>query len=343
MPLDRPGGRAQHRAMSPAPEPATPPADLRVGVLLLNWNTWEVSEQCLLSLRRLDPPPWRVTVVDNASRDDSAERVAAAFPEVTLLRQSRNLGFAGGNNVGMRQLLDAGADAVWILNNDTVADPDCLGKFTAALRADPAVGVVTHRIDYVDPPDRLWYAGGRIRPWTFGNTHDRMGRPVAEAGEERDVTFVCACSMLVRAEVLRALGGFHDDFFALVEDVDWSLRATAAGIRMRYLPQARVVHLVSAAFRKNASPAEGGAITARSHYLAARNRTYLLRLHARGLRRATAWTVWFGFHLWLLTGLAVKARGTKLRALARGLRHGLVRPIAPVPPGSFEASDRGRP
>lgn len=314
---------------------------MRVGILLLNWNTWEVSQSCLHSLRLLDHPAWKVVVVDNNSVDGSADQIAEAFPEVELLRQHENLGFAGGNNVGMRYLLDAGAEAVWILNNDTVVDPACLDCLLAELEQDPGVGVVTHRIDYVDPPGRLWYAGGTIRGHSLRATHDRQGLPVSEAGVARDVDFVCACSQLVRREVLEQLGGFNDSFFAYCEDVDWCLRARAAGVRMRYLPEPVIVHLVSAATRKNTLGSEGGSISAVAHYLNARNRTYLLRLHARGWRALSGWTIWAMFHAWLWLGLSLKRRQGKLKALRRGLRDGRRRPLRMVEAGEFSATTEG--
>ena len=103
------------------------PANRKIGVAVLNWNGYEDTAQCLLSLRNSEVRPDIVLVFDNGSTDGSAARLKAEFPEIELMLGGDNLGFAEGNNRAVRRLLDAGMEYVWILNNDTKVEPDCLG------------------------------------------------------------------------------------------------------------------------------------------------------------------------------------------------------------------------
>ena len=108
---------------TPAPQLARSP---RVSVTILNLNSFEVTLDCLRSLRQIDYPNYEVVLVDNGSTDGSADRLAAAAPEVRLLRSESNLGFAGGCNIGIRDAMARGTDYVLLLNNDTLVAPDFL-------------------------------------------------------------------------------------------------------------------------------------------------------------------------------------------------------------------------
>jgi len=300
---------------------------MNIGVVLINWNSGDYTQVCLERLFAATRPPDRVAVVDNASTDGSAERLAAAWPNLDHLPQPTNTGFAGGNNLGIAHLLEAGCDAIWILNNDTEVAADCLAVMVAALDADPAIGVATGKMLYPqqdgESAARIWYAGGRISPWTFEATHERQGaldEPTGEAA--RDTGFVCGCSMLVRRELLQRLGGFDNRFFAYCEDVDWSLRAVAAGVRLRYLPEAVLTHHVSVSTTRNTLGDAGGRISPAAHYLLARNRRFVIRRHASGLAALTAKLRYGARQSWFWFGLKLRGRSSKLQAMRLGMQHG---------------------
>src|ERR1700756_3033913 len=99
---------------------------LRVFILLLNWNNWKDTNECLNSLERLDYDEWEVIVLDNGSTDGSVERIREKFPEVEIIQLKANLGFSAGNNAGIRVALERGAEYVWLLNNDTTVSPKAL-------------------------------------------------------------------------------------------------------------------------------------------------------------------------------------------------------------------------
>src|SRR3990172_1401868 len=113
-----------------------------VYIVVVNWNGWEHTVRCLDSLRLLDHPTHRVIVVDNGSTDGSLERIRAFDPDIELIESTKNLGFAGGSNIGIRLALERGADYLWVLNNDIVVEPDTLSALVSVARSRPGIGVI---------------------------------------------------------------------------------------------------------------------------------------------------------------------------------------------------------
>ncbi len=296
----------------------------RVGVALLNWNGGEFTIPCVESLLASDLQPWRIVVVDNASTDGSPDAIAARFPEVRLIRNERNLGFAGGTNVAIRALLAEGADPIWILNNDTVVDPACLRELSLALERDPGVAAVTAKIYRESPPDVLWYGGGDWTRWSFAARHLGEGeRDRGQCDRADDVSFMSGCCILVRAAALRQVGLLDERFFAYYEDGDWCLRASAKRLRLRYVPSAVLWHKGSASVRKNTLGQSVGFASPFALYLETRNRIWVLRDHAgRPVPYLTALAA-LGYRcLYLSAAFTVLRRFEKLRAVWRGVRDG---------------------
>lgn len=226
-----------------------------VAVVVLSWNRRTDTLACIASLERATYPSLSVVCVDNASSDGSADAVAASFPDVHVLRLDENLGFAGGMNAGIQAALAAGADHVLVLNNDMLVEPEFAEPLVSAL--DPSVGAVCAQILFADPPDRVWYAGARYRPRRgYQGRHVRYGEPPLPGDvPPYETERACAGAMLVPRSVLERVGLFDEALFAYWEDVDWSLRARAAGLRLLVVPASVVRHAVSASSGGEGSPA----------------------------------------------------------------------------------------
>jgi GT2 family glycosyltransferase len=297
---------------------------IRVGVVLLNWNGGEFTLPCIRSLLEGDLRPWQIVVVDNGSTDGSPELIERAFPTVSMIRSRENLGFAAGNNVGIRALLGDGADLIWILNNDTTVSRSCLGELVAAIQADDDMAVATAKVLFEEPAGRIWYAGAWFSPWTLKATH--RGERESDHGqydETTEVGFVSGCCMLIRASAFREIGMLDERFFIYEEDADWCLRAARAGLRMWYVPAATVVHRVSASMRKNMLGASGGSTPVRTYYLTTRNRIFVIRAHAhRPWQWLTAMAWFVAGCSYLLIGMLVLRRWDKAVAVLRGFRDG---------------------
>lgn len=254
-----------------------PPPD--VSVLILSWNARDYLRRCLASLfdpgdpaviaawervglplDRPDPgappasePSWEVVVVDQESLDESAEMVEEQFPQVRLMRQKPNLGFAGGNNVGLAQCRGR---YVVLLNSDTVTRPGWLGELVAYGDAHPRAGFIGPRL--LNPDGSLQYSCRRFPSLGAGlfrhtplewlaprnrYTADYLMRDWDHA-EPRRVDWLSGACLMVRRETLEEIGPLDDGYFMYFEDVDWCRRAHEAGWEVHYVPRPVVIHEV---------------------------------------------------------------------------------------------------
>lgn len=250
----------------------------RVAIILVNWNGETDTIACLTSISKLLTSHFSLftIVVDNGSTDDSVPAIRKKFPRVEVIEAGKNLGFTGGNNLGIKRALEAGADFVWLLNNDTVVDKHALAVLVDVF-GDKRVGVAGSKIYFTagreyhkdryakkDLGRVLWYAGGVI-DW---NNMYASHRGVDEVDEgQYDITeetqFVTGCSMMIRREVFHKIGSLDEKFFAYLEDVDFCLRAKHAGYKLLYVPRSIVWH-------KNAGSSGVGSDT--HQYYMTRNR-----------------------------------------------------------------------
>ena len=234
--------------MGPAGRGATPsPVPGPVYVVIVNWNGWEDTAECLRSCLRLRGVRHIPVVVDNGSTDGSVGRLRTLFPELRVIANETNLGFAAACNVGIRSAIEAGAEFVWLLNNDTVVDPDALAELVRVLQTRRAAAFAGSKIYYADRPDELWFAGGDL-PF-FGSEPRHHGLDETDTGYHDEVMacgFITGCSLLVRTSVIAAIGLMPEAYFVYWEDVDWNERAAAVGFQRLYVPASRVWHKVSA-------------------------------------------------------------------------------------------------
>jgi GT2 family glycosyltransferase len=247
----------------------------RVAMIVLNWNGRDDTVACLRSLRSLDYPNYEVVMVDNGSIDGSVEAVKASFPNVAILETGENLGFAEGNNVGLRHALAHGADYALLLNNDTEVVHDFISLLVGAIEGIPQAGVAGPTIYYFDRPTTIWSAGGAI-DWSRGRTRmvglDEVDR--GQFGESpRPVDFVTGCALLIKMPLVEQVGLLDPRFFTYYEETEWCLRVARAGFKILHVPQAKVWHKISPVARE-ASP--------RVHYYMTRNRLLFLELSGAG-------------------------------------------------------------
>jgi hypothetical protein len=251
---------------------------LALWVIILNWNQKQLTADCLKSLLQGPcEPSVKVLVVDNGSVDGSPEYLREGFPGIDLLVNDNNLGFSGGNNVGIRYALDHGADLILLLNNDTEVSPGCMRALMEAARSHGQYGFFGSKIYYYDRPGILWYAGGDIRLGLPMGVHARINT-VDDSRVDRveGASFVTGCALLMRREAVESVGLLDESLFAYAEDLDWCIRAQRAGYGGGYVPGARLWHKVG----KSLSGKPGESIRT---YLYARNRFVLQKRYTSTL------------------------------------------------------------
>ena len=237
---ERPGPRDEERS-----EQRSAPSVL---VVVLTWNGREDTLACVESVLALDYPRFPLLVIDNASSDGTAEELQQRFgSRVEILRLRENLLYAGGMNAGLERARQAGTEFVLLLNNDIVLDPGMLAALVRARRGGRARRRRGPKIYYHSRPDRLWFAGGELSLWR-GWPHHRGLRQIDRGQHDRsyDADYLTGCALLLRTAVLREVGLLDTGYAMYAEDADWCLRARERGYRLRYVPEARLWHKVSA-------------------------------------------------------------------------------------------------
>ena len=289
-----------------------------VFAVTLNWNRPQDTLLCLASLQAQSYPALRLVVVDNGSTDDSVAQIRAAFPDVAVIENGRNAGFAGGMNPGIRYALEQGADYVFALNNDTTLDPQAIRLLVERLEHQAPgerLGLVAPLIYYHAEPTRVWSLGGHLHPLTLEVTEQGRGQiDNGQWGAWFACDFVAGCAMLVPRHVWQEVGLFDEGFFMYYEDVDFCLRLRRAGYGLGTLTAAKMWHKVSLS--------SGGADSPNERYWMARSSVRYFGKYTRGAQ-------WLAVGAWRL-GSALRTtwrlwRGGKpaaLKAYWAGLRDG---------------------
>lgn len=251
----------------------------KVSVITVNYNQTELTCALLESVRRQSYPFVEVVVVDNASHEDPCALISARFPEVICLRSPRNLGFAGGNNLGIEA---ASGDYLFFVNNDAELVPGCIEHLLALFRDQVGAGIVSPLICYAPKPgqqgpDIIQYAGMTpVFPLTARNR--TIGAFEIDRGQYAEpglTAYAHGAAMMAPRKVLEAAGRMAEDFFLYYEELDWCERIRQAGFEVWLEPRAKVHHKESMTVQK---------LGALKTYFLNRNRIYFMRRHYSGWR-----------------------------------------------------------
>lgn len=212
-----------------------------VYAIVLNWNGWQNTLRCLESLDRLEYPNMRVLVIDNASTDGSEGKIRAARPEQEVIQTGENLGYGGGNNVGIHVSLERAADYVWVLNNDTELPLDGLDVTVEIMEADPRIGILG--LDSLNENTGEMEEAGPF-PAGLPRLSQRPGfapAPGCPFSVEL-MDHVHGSCLLIRREVLESVGAFDLRYFHFWEDVEFCWRTWQAGWLVALTTAARIRH-----------------------------------------------------------------------------------------------------
>lgn len=306
-----------------------------VYIIILNWNGWKDTLECLDSLSKSTYRNFNVVVLDNASSNDSLERIRqwaeanriplseyelaernaplkqktfasandSGFRNLFLISSKENLGFCGGNNVGMEFSINNGADYLLILNNDTIVEPDFLEPMVQVAEEKSDAGLVGGIICYAESPDTVWYAGGRFNAilenfpeWnkkTISDVKSKLSEPYYET------EWIVGCMTLIPPHIYKQFGGYNEKFFIWSEDIELSLRIRRGGYKLYIATCSKIYHKGGMSL---------GRITPLTHYYASRNRLILKSLYLKGFWK-WVWYLWFfASRVVRYTEFAVKGR-----------------------------------
>ncbi|MFY9457922.1 MAG: glycosyltransferase family 2 protein, partial [Candidatus Spechtbacterales bacterium] len=280
-------------------------------VILLNWNNWDETQKCLKSLSAVIYSDYEVIIVDNGSSNGDIESIQSfcktAEGGIPVFNAS-NLGFAGGNNVGIKYALAHGADYVMLLNNDTIVAPGFLAELVKAAEGNPSSGILGSRI-YKYGTNEVVFDDGKVNK--FLNKAEHAASYQLSTANCRIVDYITGAAMLVKREVIERVGLMREEYFLYYEDVDWCLRARRAGYKCVLVPTSKVWHKVSAT-TKEGSPSY--------IYYHTRNSLMLAKFNGSISQKVVAYLS----GLWILVKQIIKffllpSKRVWARAMARGV------------------------
>ena len=241
----------------------------KIIIITLNWNRKEDTIECVNSLLELDYPSYEIVIVDNGSTDGSAEVFRETFPEITIIENNKNLGYAFGMNKGIEYALEQNVKYVLILNNDTIIDKNALKELVKVAESDPQIGFVSGKVYYHSEPNKLQVVGKIFNP-NIGVIQNVGGGEIdhGQYDEIREYKFLDDVFWLVRTEVFRKVGMYDTHFFLQFEETDLCARANKF-FKLVYTPHAKIWHKIS--------QSAGGIGNPITTYYFARNRVVFMR------------------------------------------------------------------
>lgn len=247
----------------------------KVSIIILNWNGWKDTLECLKSLENNNYSNYRVVVVDNGSTDDSLDKLQDIESDrVSLISLEANWGFSGGNNFGVKRALENETDYVLLLNNDTVVEKNFLSELVKEAEKNPKAGLFGPKIYYYNDKNRIWFAGGRIsvNPLEVSGTHIGLNKiDKGQYDKVKKVDYITGCCLLIKKEVIEKVGFLDEDYFLYYEDADYGWRAKKAGYNCLFVPKAKIWHKCSA-----------GTIEGSSSYIYYHTRNALMMVRKNG-------------------------------------------------------------
>jgi GT2 family glycosyltransferase len=285
--------------------------------VVVNWNLKEDTVACVESLFAAGALSGQVIVVDNGSSDDSVTGLQKHFgSSLHIIQSERNLGFAGGNNLGIQYALNQGADWILILNNDTYLAPTFLVEMMGAVKQNEKFSIIGPVILYHDIPDRIWYFGDRLIPGLLATISLYRGQTYHERFPSLvPVDFVSGCCMLIKSDVFKRIGLFDTTYFMYGEDVDFCWRARTNGFHLAVATRAKMWHKVSVSANRDQLT---------SRYLRIRNQIHFYRTYSKNLTLFAMFTFTWLRMLGIALGDLFYWRPSLVPPLIRGWLHGWI-------------------
>ncbi len=228
-------------------------AEPLVYIVLVNYNGYQDTVECVESLKKISYGNYRIVIVENASKDAETLRNDSFLNEnAVILYAEENGGFSEGNNIGIRYAIDHDADYVLLLNNDTVVTESFLDALVETAESDPSVGIVTGNIKYYYNPEAYWYIGGDFFRSTGYSIMTKFAKDMPS--QPHEVSFATGCLMLIRADYIRKHNGYlSNEYFLYSEDTDYCCAVIDHGYKIMWTPKCLIYHKVNASIGKSST------------------------------------------------------------------------------------------
>lgn len=296
-----------------------------VSIVILNWNGLKDTIECLESLEKIDYSNYKIIVVDNNSEGNDAGILEKKYRNykynknyINVIRSKKNLGFGGGNNMGIRTILEEGKSKyILLLNNDTVVEPNFLKELVKTAENNSRLGIVGGKILYYNKPNKIWYAGGKLDLLRGSGYHFFQGKiNQSEISGEIDVTFITGCLMLIKKELFKKIGLLPEEYFLSVEDVDFCYNVISQGYKLKVNLNSKIYHKVSVS--------KGGENSVIDDYYVTRNRIYFMLRKIKNKKYLIPFMVFFLFsRIIIFFKFLIKGKGKKIWMMFRGIKDGL--------------------
>lgn len=259
----------------------------KVGIIILNWNGKEDTLQCLQSLKNIKYPNYKIFLVDNGSTDNSIFSIRQQYPSIDIIENHKNLGFAEGNNIGIKKALKENMDYILLLNNDTIVDFLFLDELIKVIESDETIGVIGPTIYFMKPEHKIQSAGVRINWFTSKNYIITSLERTKKT--PKDIDYVSGCALLAKRKVFENIGYLNKNYFAYWEEADWCVRAKNSSYTIMHAPKSKIWHKGGATSKK---------INGFCEYHRTRNMFWFMKEHATFIQYFSFIVYFFGFKFW---------------------------------------------
>lgn len=295
----------------------------KVAVILVNWNSFQLTADCIVSLGQMPFSGYEIIVVDNGSADGSGASLRENYHHIHLIESSVNLGFTGGNNLGMQYALGMGYEYIILLNNDTFVEPGFLEILVNYMDHHPEVGIIQPLIYFNHNRSLVWNGGSYYNKWLGYAYTANYNKPLQpENNKVKQVDWVTGCAFFTRASVLKKTGLLADNLFIYYEDVDLSFRIRKAGFQLVFHPDSVIFHIAGMS-NKNKVKGKEGFVNPIVHFLNIRNRIWLLKEYTRMPYAATVTLFNFFYTITLMAYFVARFRFKKLKTAIKAVKEGL--------------------
>ena len=260
----------------------------KVTIIILNWNGKEDTIECLESLKHITYPNYKILLVDNGSTDGSVECFRERYPGMEIIENGDNLGFAEGNNVGIRRAMEEEIDYLLLLNNDTIVDPEFLNELINIAKNDDNIGMLGPKTYHYSDYSMVQTFTKKFNLCTGNFT--LIPRLIKDNGGDvnEEVDSISGCCMLVTSKVIENVGILDPDYFLYWEETDWCYRIRSSGFKIVYVPEAKIWHKIGTS--------SGSCL---SFYYFSRNLFLFMKKNATFVQMASFLIFFIGVEFWI--------------------------------------------